>query len=117
MAIFGAKKADACLCLNYKVIHGLVAVTLPDYIHYSNRISILKPSSNWSLFQLIISDQTLNKIETIFCLYMCILMGKRLTVFLNSFLFFTSKFFGLKMQKTTFFEKKGFESSSYEIDI
>ena len=32
---------------------------------------------------------------------MCILMGKRLAVFLNSFLFF-SKFFGLKMQKSTF---------------
>ena len=31
---------------------------------------------------------------------MCILMGKRLAVFLNSFLF--SKFFGLKMQKSTF---------------
>ena len=32
-------RADARLCLFYKVIHGLVAVPLPDYIHYSNRIS------------------------------------------------------------------------------
>ena len=36
---------------------------------------------------------------------MCILMGKRLAVFLNSFLF-TSKFLGLKMQKSTFFLRK-----------
>ena len=28
---------------------------------------------------------------------------------------FTSKFFGLKMQKSTFFRKKGFESSFYKI--
>ena len=33
------RRADACLCLFYKVIHGLVAVPLPDYIHFSNRIS------------------------------------------------------------------------------
>ena len=33
------RRADACLCLFYKVIHGLVAVPLPDYIQYSNRIS------------------------------------------------------------------------------
>ena len=30
------RRADARLCLFYKVIHGLVAVPLPDYIHYSN---------------------------------------------------------------------------------
>ena len=37
------------------------------------------------------------------CLYMCILMGKRLVVFLKNFYF---KVFGLKMQKTYFLEKK-----------
>ena len=39
MAIFEAKKSDGRLCLFYKVIHGLVTVPLPDYIHYSNGIS------------------------------------------------------------------------------
>ena len=29
----------ARLCLFYKIIHGLVAVPLPDYIQYNNRIS------------------------------------------------------------------------------
>ena len=29
----------ARLCLFYKVVHGLVAVPLPDYIQYSNRVS------------------------------------------------------------------------------
>ena len=36
-----------------------------------------------------------------FCLYMCILMGKRLAVFLNSFLILQS-FFWSKIQKSTF---------------
>ena len=62
---------------------------------------MLKPSPNWSLLKIIISDQTFKKIEMIFCLYMCILMGKRLAVFLNSFLL-TLKFFWLKMQESTF---------------
>ena len=30
---------------------------------------------------------------------------------------FTSKFFGLKMQKSTFFKRNGFESSFYKIDV
>ena len=30
---------------------------------------------------------------------------------------FTSKFFGLKMQKSFFFKKNGFESSFYKIDF
>ena len=33
------RRADARLCLFYKVVHGLVAVPLPDHIQYSNRIS------------------------------------------------------------------------------
>ena len=33
------RRANARLCLFYKVVHGLVAVPLPDYIQYSNRIS------------------------------------------------------------------------------
>ena len=37
MANLGAK--DARLCLFYKIVHGLVAVPLPDYVQYSNRIS------------------------------------------------------------------------------
>ena len=32
------RRADARLCLFFKVIHGLVAVPLPDYVQYSNRI-------------------------------------------------------------------------------
>ena len=45
----------------------------------------------------------------IFCLYMCILMSKRLAVFLNSL---NLKFFGLKMQKSTFFLRKNVLESS-----
>ena len=41
------------------------------------------------------------KIEMIFCLYMCILMGKRLAVFLNSFLLLQS--FLVKNAKIDFF--------------
>ena len=33
------RRADARLCLFYKVIHELVAVPLPNYIQYSNRIA------------------------------------------------------------------------------
>ena len=42
---------------------------------------------------------------------MPILMGKRLAVF------FTSKFFWLKMQKSYFLGKNVFESSFYKIDV
>ena len=62
---------------------------------------ILKPSSDWSLFKLIISE-----IEMMFCLYMCILMGKRLAVFLNTFLLLQS--FWVKNAKIDFFKKKCF---------
>ena len=33
------RRADARLCLFYKIVHGLVAVPLPEYIQYSNRVS------------------------------------------------------------------------------
>ena len=33
------RRANARLCLFYKIIYGLVAVPLPDYIQYNNRIS------------------------------------------------------------------------------
>ena len=33
------RPADAHLCLFYKNVHGLVAVPLPDYVQYNNRIS------------------------------------------------------------------------------
>ena len=31
--------ADAGLCLFYKIIHGIVAVLLPDHVQYSDRVS------------------------------------------------------------------------------
>ena len=31
--------ADAGLCLFYKIIHGIVAVPLPDHVQYSDRVS------------------------------------------------------------------------------
>ena len=52
----------------------------------------------------------------IFCLYMCILLGKRLAVFLNSFLLLQS--FCVKNAKIDVFkEKNGFESSLYKIGV
>ena len=33
------RRAAARLCLFFKIVHGLVAVPLPDYIQHSNRIS------------------------------------------------------------------------------
>ena len=32
------RRADATLCLFFKIVHGLVAVPLPDYIQHSHRI-------------------------------------------------------------------------------
>ena len=80
-----------------------------------NKISILKPSSNWSLFKLIISDKKLIKLKLFLPIYVH-LNGQTLRVFLNSFLLLQK--FGLKMQKSTFLKKKnGFESSFYKIDV
>ena len=33
------RRADARLCLFYKIVYGLVAVPLPDHVQYSHRIS------------------------------------------------------------------------------
>ena len=33
------RRADARLCLFYKIVYGLVAVRLPDHVQYSHRIS------------------------------------------------------------------------------
>ena len=33
------RRADARLCLFYKIVYWLVAVPLPDYVQYNNRIS------------------------------------------------------------------------------
>ena len=43
-------------------------------------------------------------------------MGKRLAVFLNSFLLLQS-FFGKKCKNLTFLRKNGFESSFYKNDV
>ena len=33
------RRADACLCLFYKMVHGIVAVPLPDYVQPTHRVS------------------------------------------------------------------------------
>ena len=60
---------------------------------------ILKPSSNWSLFKLIISDQTLIKLKRFLSIYVHF-NGQTFNSVFEQFSFF-SKFFGLKMQKST----------------
>ena len=70
-----------------------------------SRFALLKPSSNWSLFKVIISDQTLIKLNDVMPIYVY-LMGKRLAVFLNKLLL--QRFVGLKKQKSYFFRKKLF---------
>ena len=65
---------------------------------------ILKPSSNRSLFKLIISDQTLIKLTGF--LPICVhFNGQTFSSVFEQFSF-TSKFFGIKMQKSTFFKEK-----------
>ena len=76
---------------------------------------ILKPSSNWSVFKLIISDQTLIKLKYFLPIYVHFNWQTLRSVFQQ--FSFTSKCFGLKMQKSTFCKKNGFESSIYEIDV
>ena len=40
------RRADARLCLFYKVVHGLVAVPLPDYIRYCHCMTIRQVSTS-----------------------------------------------------------------------
>ena len=65
---------------------------------------MLKPNSNWSLFKLIISDQTLVKWKYFLPLYVKII-GQTLSSVFEQFSF-TSKVFGFNMQKPTFFKEK-----------
>ena len=52
-----------------------------------------------------------------FCLYKYVRFnGQTFSSVFEQFSF-TSKFLGLKMQKSTFFKKNGFESSFYKIDV
>ena len=62
--------------------------------HFSNSLFLTKRKKN----------------EMIFCLNMCILMGKKLAMFWNSFLSKVQSF-GVKMQKSTFLRENGFASS------
>ena len=71
-----------------------------------------KPSSNQSLFKLIISDQTPTKLKLFFVHF----NGKTLSSVFEKFSF-TSKFSGLKCKNRLFKRKNGFESSFYEIDV
>ena len=66
--------------------------------------SILKPSSNWSLVKLIIFDQTLIKVSDFLPIYVHFNVQTFSSVFEQ--FSFTSKFFGLEMQKSTFFKDK-----------
>ena len=75
-------------------------------MHGDYSTCILKPSSNWSLFKLIISDQTLIKLKLFLPIHVHF-NGQMFSSVFEQFSF-TSKFFGLKMQKSTFFKKKWF---------
>ena len=72
-------------------------------------IHILKPSSNWSLFKLIIFDQTLIKLKCFFLPTYVYFNGQTFSSVSEQFSI-TSKFFWFKMQKSTFLRKNGFES-------
>ena len=67
----------------------------------------LKPSSNLVTFQTYYFWLNANKIEMNFCLKMCILMSKSLALPWNNFLILQKV--GLKMQKSTFLRKNGFD--------
>ena len=60
-----------------------------------------RSSSNRSLFKLIISDKTLIKLKCFFALYVPF-NGQTCSSVFEQFTF-TAKFFGLQMQKSTFF--------------
>ena len=78
---------------------------------------ILKPSSNWSLFKLIISDETLIKSKSFLPIYVHF-NGQTFSSVFEQFSF-TSNFFGLKMQKSNFCKKKWFWEwvFFYKIDV
>ena len=84
-----------------------------DIITCDPSVYILKPSSNWSLFKLIISDQTLIKNSTDFLLIYVHFNGQKFSSVFEQFSF-TSKFFGLKCKNRFFLRKNGFESSFYK---
>ena len=63
--------------------------------------NILKPSSNWSLFKPIISDQTLIKLKYFLPIHVHF-NGQTFSSVFEQFSF-TSKFFWLKMQISTIF--------------
>ena len=67
-------------------------------------VTILKPSSNWSLFKLIISDQTLIRLNNFMPIYVYFNGQTFSSVFEHFFLL--QSFFWLKMQKSYFFRKK-----------
>ena len=77
--------------------------------------SILKPSSNWTLFKVIISHQKLIKWKSFLPIKMHF-NGQTFNSVFEQFSF-TSKFFWLKMQKSAFFKKNGCESKLYKIDV
>ena len=76
-----------------------------DYQFNDMYVDILKPSSNRSLFNLIIFDQMLIKLKCCFDYIYVHFNGQTFSSVFEQFSF-TSKFFGLKMQKSTFLKKK-----------
>ena len=71
-----------------------------------NTLNILKPSSNWSLFKLIISDQTLIKLKWFFS-YICAFEWANVSqCFWTVFFYF--KVFWVKNAKIDFLRKKRF---------
>ena len=84
-------------------------------ISQSNTKHILKPSSNQSLFKLIISGQTLIKLNDFLPIYVYF-NGQTLSSVFEQFSFF-SKVFWAKNAKIDFSRKNGFESCFYKIDV
>ena len=86
------------------------------FLFFTLEANILKPSSNWSLFKLIISGQTLIKLKIFLPIYVHF-NGQTLSSVFEQFSF-TSKSFGLKMQKSPFSKRKnGFESNFFYIKL
>ena len=66
---YGVDSASVALSVT---VRGISKTSWRSLIHFSqmDSLTILKPSSNWSLFKLIISDQTLIKLKRFFA-YIC----------------------------------------------